>query len=155
MDIDTAQDEFRVHNDGGLLTIVKLSHNTEGKVVAVNGPVFPQGVDVNDLRVQLLHLSAALEAPMVNDEIVKNLYPKAKVDINNGAESRTAETIENDGAFVDSSDVPVVRNAEDEERTTRVAQAQQREAEAKGEVFLGGGREPDDAPTDESQAGFQ
>lgn len=130
MDIDTTQDSFRVYVDEGFYGIVKVTHDEVGEIVSVDGPVYPCAASLDDLRVQLIHMANALESPLSNVDVLKRVAPNASINIGGDAPSRSEESIKADGAFNGSGDFPFVRNALEEELTTRAAQAAQHRAEA-------------------------
>lgn len=133
MDIDTTRDEYRAYNLDGFYTICKLEYDAAGVVVAVSGPAFPQAADIDGLRTQLNKMQQAFESPTYNEETLKRLHgDSVKVNLNDGAATRSEEDIEKDGSFSGSSEVPHVRGGLKEELTTRAAQAAQHIAEATG-----------------------
>lgn len=130
MDVDNRQDTYRAVNEDGYWFVVKIEHDATGEIVGVKGPVFPQGAHLDDLRVQLIRMQQALESPMSAADI-KGLGKSVKSDLKSGSPSREDDSVAEDGAFSDSSDVPGERNALEEQLTTRAAQAAQHIAEAR------------------------
>lgn len=133
MDVDNRQDSYRAVNEDGYWFIVKIEHDATGEVVGVSGPVFPQAAHPDDLRVQLIQMQTALESPISKDQLA-GLGKKVKVNLKDGSASRTDDDVAADGAFTGSSEIPVERNALEEELTTRAAQAAQHIAERRLEA---------------------
>lgn len=129
MDIDTTRDEYRLYNEGGYFTICKLEYDVAGQVVSISGPVFPQAASPDGFRTQVAKMLTALESPIFNAETLSRVYPGVKSNLRADVPSRSDEDVAGDGTFTGSDAIPYVRNALEEELTTRAAQAAQHVAE--------------------------
>lgn len=132
MDIDTTRDEYRLFNDKGKYTLVKLEYDVLGVIQSISGPVFLQAADPDGLRTQIAKIGAALESPILNLDGIKRAFIGTSVNLNKPVPSRSDKDIEGDGVYTGTSDVPYVRNSLEEELTTHAAQAAQHVAEANG-----------------------
>lgn len=132
MDTDTTRDEYRLFNDEGKYTFVKLEYDVLGVIQSITGPVFIQAADPDGLRTQIAKIGAALESPILNLDGLERAFTGVKVNLGSPVPSRSDKDIEGDGVYTGSSDVPYVRNSLEEELTTHAAQAAQHVAEANG-----------------------
>lgn len=131
MDNVTYRDNFVAVNQDGYWVVAKVEHDDAGTPTGISGPVFPQGADLDGLRVQLIRMQTALESPLSADEFQGRFGSGAKMNLRDVVPSRSDEDIQEDGAFSGSSEVAGTRNGLEEQLTTRAAQAAQHIAEAK------------------------